>query len=215
MLDQQEQANKFAQVMRCQLCIGCNKKLLRDDGFNLPQPGYIGSKYLKSRILLIGQNPGVSPDYRQGPDKEYSSLLVALRDNPTTDNYSELNAFLSHDIQTWPVHGSYFPLSESGLTLDDIAYFNLVRCRTEENSAPGKLLVQNCVQNHACSWINELDPRVIVCIGKWAYGNLPQDVHDKYHERVTYMNRMRSLSTEERAQNRSEVTNLVRSHLNP
>ncbi|MDQ2774522.1 MAG: hypothetical protein M3Y57_06290 [Acidobacteriota bacterium] len=113
-------------------------------------------------------------------------------------------------IPMWPVHGGYFPLAECGLDLDEIAYCNLVRCRTVENRTPAQQVAKNCTATHLERWLDLLQPAVVVFIGKWA--------HDRARPRVesrriplAFMNRQRSLSIEGRAQNRKAVVELVRS----
>jgi len=52
---------EFAQVIGCKLCSNANDpNLLRDCGENVPQPGYIGSVYDSTGLLLVGQNPGLT-----------------------------------------------------------------------------------------------------------------------------------------------------------
>ena len=65
-------------------------------------------------------------------DREYTAALRALRDSPTEQEYARLQVILNRFIQKWPVQNS-FPLMECGLSLEDIACLNLVRCRTGVN----------------------------------------------------------------------------------
>jgi hypothetical protein len=205
---------EFARVVSCSSCSILNSKiLLRDDAENVPQPGYIGPQYRETGLLLVGQNPAVPPDRLAFADRIYTAALRAIRNEPTEEVYDTLQSILADFIPQWPVHGEYFPLAECGLSLDDIAYFNLVRCRTVNNSDPGGRIASKCIQEHFTRWLNLLAPRVVIFVGKWA--------HDKGSRFVSamqipysYINRQRSLSSSERKSNRAEVVALVRNACN-
>ena len=134
----------------------------------MPQPGYIGVGYQRTKLLLVGQNPAVPPAILQQKDREYTASLRALRAVPTSKNYDELRVILSGFIPNWPVHGQYFPLEECRLSLDEIAYFNLVRCRTQGNAPPHAAVATNCQSMFFGSWLEMLSPRGVVFIGSWA-----------------------------------------------
>lgn len=119
-----------------------------------------------------------------------------------------LNKVLLDFVPEWPVAGNYFPLNECRLRLDDIAYFNVVRCRTHSNSIPGSYVVRNCLE-HFERWLDQLQPRVLVFIGKWAH-DAAAELATRRSIPVAFMNRERSLSSFERSRNRQEVVELVR-----
>jgi hypothetical protein len=98
---------EFAMMIKCSRCSkATDKNLLRDAGENVPQPGYIGPAYDRTRLLLVGQNPAVPPIQLVKRDKFYTAALRALRDDPTEQNYASLQSVLRDFIPTWPVHGS-------------------------------------------------------------------------------------------------------------
>ncbi|RPJ48309.1 MAG: hypothetical protein EHM16_03080 [Betaproteobacteria bacterium] len=202
---------EFARVISCKLCTkATDSNPLRDDGENVPQPGYIGSKYRNVRVLLVGQNPG-TPKSLSAQDLPYTAALRALRDEPTTQRYKELRTVLRTFIPQWPVQNNHFPLIESGLTLDDIAYCNIVRCRTTGDGTPRELLSKQCLNEHFVRWLNLLNPKVVVFIGKWAWRQGSSAVGAKGIP-CAFINRQRSLSTTERVENRAQVVALVRKH---
>jgi uracil-DNA glycosylase len=200
---------EFARVIACTRCTcSTDRNLLRDESENVPQPGYIGENYKNTRVLLVGQNPG-TPKSLAAKDLSYTAALRSLRDAPTSESYEHLEAVLASFIPQWPVHGNYFPLRECGLTLNDIAYCNAVRCRTRDDRAPNKLLTSTCISHHFIRWLELLQPRVVVFIGKWAAqqgGAYVAAAGIPY----AYMNRQRSLSSNERTENRESVVQLVR-----
>ena len=201
--------SEFAQVIGCGRCsIAGDRHLLRDDAENVPQPGYVGSGYSVSRVLLVGQNPG-TPKTLAREDLPYTAALRALRDDPSPAQYEALDSLLEAFIPRWPVHGSYFPLAECGLSLRDIAYCNIVRCRTTDDKSPGRATIANCTSTHFARCLAFLEPRVVVFIGKWAAEHGAGPVQ-RAGIPFAFMNRQRSLSSEGRAANRAEVIALVR-----
>lgn len=204
-----ELAEQFSNVINCRLCQNiCVKNLLLDSDLNLPQPGYVGEDYLKSKVLLIGQNPGVSAPSQSHNDIRYNKALDNLK-IPSNRAMTEMQSVLTQIIPSWPVAGKYFPLVDCQLELKDIAYFNLVRCRTKGNSPPNKRMTQMCVNSHVEDWLKFLKPRVVICIGKWSHDRISPKL-DEIGIPHSYMNRMRSLSSEERKENKQRVVALVR-----
>jgi hypothetical protein len=200
---------EFARVVSCTACSPTHSPgLLRDAQENVPQPGYIGPSYWNHRVLLVGQNPG-TPKTLEAEDRPYTAALRDLRDAPSPVTYERLMTELAAFIPKWPVHGNYFPLVEAGLSLQDIAYFNVVRCRTTKDSKPGTHLVGNCVRLHFGRWLEHLAPRVVVFIGKWASDQAAGEV-SRRGITFAFMNRQRSLSSIERARYRESVVRLVR-----
>ncbi|NLE24798.1 MAG: hypothetical protein GX625_05555 [Clostridiaceae bacterium] len=199
----------FSKIINCEKCNSQTASfLLRDRQKNLPQPGYIGSKYQRTRLLLIGQNPGICPPPMIVEDTKYMRALLDLAKYPTQDNYQTLYGILLNFIPSWPVQRNHFPLQALGLGLEDIAYCNVIRCRTENNKKPNKNLTQNCIEEHLLSFIDLVDPSVIVFIGKWAHDQISPFLKSKCIP-MTFMNRDRSLSREKRAANRKAVIGMV------
>jgi uracil-DNA glycosylase len=205
-------AAEFAQVISCTRCtsITC-KKILRDAQENVPQPGFIGDRFPEKRILLVGQNPGVPTAKTAFDDQKYMAALRRVRDQASIDSLSELQVILRRFVPTWPVCGSYFPLQESGLTLDEIAYCNIIRCRTEGNATPSHRMTSECIENHFARWLELLEPRAIIFIGKWAHHRGARFAADR-HIPYDFMNRERSLPSTERLENRQRIAAFVRTH---
>jgi hypothetical protein len=174
---------------------------------NVPQPGYIGTNYGRTGVLLVGQNPGV-PGRLADRDRPYTAALRTLRDDPTPQNYAKLQEVLSRFIRDWPVQGRYFPLKECGLELADIAYFNLVRCRTIDNAPPNAALTNSC-RTHFDRWLDMLKPSVVAFVGKWAYDNA-KAACERRNVPYSFVNRDRKLSGSERQKNRAEVAASVK-----
>ncbi len=206
---------EFAEVVLCKKCQQAEcPKLLRDEQENIPQPGYVGPNYHAVRLLLVGQNPGVDTVGLSDKDRVYTRALRDVGRAPSATTFDSLLSVMMDFVPSWPVHGRYFPLAECRLGLKDIAYCNAVRCRTVGNTTPSKTLARNCVDSHFKRWLDILQPRVVVFIGKWAHEQCHL-ITDAREIPSAYMNRQRSLSSEGRARNRGEVIMLVNRTVSP
>ncbi len=213
MLDLQALADLFAEVVRCAKCSECDvPRLLRDHSFNVPQPGYVGGRYENSRVLFVGQNPGISRKKFHNQDREYADALCVLARHPTPETYGSVCAILEGIMNSWPVNMKHLPLVECSLCLEDIAYLNVVRCRTESDSKPSSLMIENCVSGHLGRWLDLLEPRVVVFLGKWAHDQSSALAVER-HIPHPYINRCRSLSSAERDRNRAKVVEIVNAAL--
>ncbi|MGD0865442.1 MAG: uracil-DNA glycosylase family protein [Rhizomicrobium sp.] len=203
-------AIEFSQIISCTRCttVTCNK-LLRDDQENVPQPGFIGDRFPEKQILLAGQNPGIATAKTARDDQEYTAFLRAVRDGASAATFGELQTVLRRFVPTWPVCRSYFPFEEAGLTLDEVAYCNVVRCRTHHNAPPSKLMVSECTENHFSRWLDILRPRAVVFIGKLARDRGARFARDRQIP-FDFMNRERSLPSEARVENRNRVVAFVK-----
>ena len=202
-------AKEFAQVIACDVC-SRNRypKLLRDNSFNLPQPGYIGANYKNTGILFVGQNPGISQHYAR--DAEFAKSLIEVTQNIDAHSMAKVKNILDKMMPAWDISNKYFPLAECGIELNDIAYINVVRCRTEGNATPRVQITQTCISNHFVRWLDWLKPRVVVCLGKWAHDKIGHELEIRSIPNG-FINRDRSLSSAERRENRQEAGALVRS----
>lgn len=200
--------SEFARVISCSACPPTVGSLLRDSEENVPQPGWVGARYPGNRVLLVGQNPGVPPADLQAADREYTRALRSVRDAPGEETLAHLSAVLLQFVPTWPIHGRYFPLEECGLVLDEIAYFNLVRCRTSSNAAPSASITDACLDRHFGRWLDLLRPRVVVFLGKWAFDRAREEI-ERRGLPCGFINRDRSLPGPERDENRAQVVALV------
>ena len=199
---------EFGNVIGCERCATADVQ--RDESFNLPQPGFIGKNFPAHKVILIGQNPGASPDRFADEDKRYADLLLKLRAEQDAAAYSKLYAFLLEFMRKWQVK-NFFPLAECGLDLEDIAYFNLVRCRTQANAAPGRNVTAACMW-HFINWIEMLSPTVVVCIGKNPYDRIIQYL-EKRGIPCCFINRARDLNNSERQINRNAAAHFVKNTL--
>jgi len=220
MLDRATLPNEFARIINCSQCTTQTcKNLLRDSEENVPQPGFLGIRYEAKRVLMVGQNPAITKSERAlAADQPYTALLRKLRDDPTEGTLRSLLAVARDFMPSWRVHQDYFPLQECGLALDELAYINIVRCRTArfdqrkgklDDTRPNSNVAKQCVESHFTGWVDRLDPRVIIFLGKYAY-DYGSPIAKKKNIPCDYLNRQRSRGAELRTADRNRVAKLVR-----
>ena len=208
-------ANEFAKVVECERCSTNDcRSLLRDSGENVPQPGFVGTAYWHKRILIVGQNPAITKGAASElADRPYTAALRALRDKKTIVTYEELWRITTEFLPTWRVHQDYFPLIECDLSLQDLAYCNIVRCRTARNGdnvPPNDRVAFRCADAHFSRWVQWLEPRAIIFLGKYAYDR-GKEIADRFGVPSDFLNRVRNHPEELRRADRARVAALVRS----
>jgi uracil-DNA glycosylase len=220
MIDHKVWSREFAKVIACSKCsIHTCKNLLRDSEENIPQPGFVGKDYDTKRVLMVGQNPAITKsDSALDADRPYTAELRKLRDSPTTNNLRSLLTVARGFMPSWRVHQDYFPLRECGLTLDQLAYTNIVRCRTArfnlktqklEDTPPNRRVAAQCASLHFTHWVDLLKPRVIIFLGKYAH-DYGASVAMEREIPCGFLNRERSRSPTLRNADRERVAALVR-----
>lgn len=199
----------FCRIINCRDCIGMDR-ILCDNQFNLPQPGYIGVNYPKRKILLIAQNPGICKSYHKlfPQAKKYADLILTFQKSPDKNSFYDLNNFLADFIPQWPIYQK-FPGSEAGIFIEDIAYINLVHCRTKDNQPVPKQATYNCIEAHFEMVLDLLQPKVAIVLGKHPYMFI-KDILDRRNIPNGYINRLRNLPSEERENNRAEIIELLK-----
>lgn len=147
--------------------------LNRDHGLDkLPQPGLVGAHYRPGGILLLGQNPG---NDRTGKglsreDCHQYPLLEQLRDAPDTASALTasrdlMSTLISEVMPTWPIMRNVcLPLlALLRLELQDVAYINLVKFRT--NTSKFKTAIYKASWNLTSRQIELLEPKYIIALG--------------------------------------------------
>lgn len=150
-------------------------KYIRDTGHEMdkvPQPGFIGSRYRRGGLLLIGQNPGndrVANGALSQADQEQYDLLTLLsgsREGHAPQAFNSLMEALGKSVMPkWIIYKNVVkPLLDGlALTLDDVAYTNLMKYHTTGSQLPMSLFRKAWVTTER--QLDLLAPRVIVCLG--------------------------------------------------
>ena len=148
-----------------------------------PQPGYIGKDYERTRIVFLGQNPGAGGkgefDSRAWDIELFKQYLPNFVNNPSSNSFAELNAYLATILLEWPFFKQTefdFPRS-FGLRIEEIAYSNVLPVDSHEELiakriVPHRAIFRYSVERFIGPWLELLAPKVVVVFGKVAGGHL-------------------------------------------
>jgi len=118
-------------------------------------------------VLLVGQNPA-QPKTSAARDQPYMEARRALGHESKLEALARFDATVRSYVKHWPIMQGHFPLEECRLALDDIAFCNVVRYRTDRDTPPGPRVFGACVATHFDHWLTRLAPRVVSFIGRRA-----------------------------------------------
>ncbi len=201
----------FWQVASCKRCsTEDHPGLLRDALTNLPQPGYIGSNYREAKVLLVGKNPDRGFTDPSTEDRDYIEVLLAMRDRPSDQAYANFKSVSEIYMPKWE-YVRAFPFGLSGLRLNDVAFINMVRCRSNRPDARdhhSPQVIKNCITAHFERWLNWLEPNVVISIGKGVHDRISNLLIERniLHR---FIKRSKMSETEQRTEER-EVSTFVR-----
>lgn len=139
----------------------------------VPQFGYVGADYRSLRVLLLGINPGNGPkranDRSQG-DKQMMPALHRFSEIRSPESFLEAQSAYKCVCQSWAVWGRHCDelLTNAGLSIDQIAYSNCLPWRTASESAFGRSTEKQAARLYAIPLVEELEPRIIIAVGKKA-----------------------------------------------
>jgi len=133
-----------------------------EDCQSLPLPGYVGKNYLTKRILFIGQSPG-QPGQRH--DDGYWAGVHHYDKNLTVE---ELRKHYYQGLVRCNI-GVFikFLMGEYGVTFDDIAFTNVVKCAIKNNNYPSEKTIAFWAP-YLSEQLGLLRPKLIVCLGRLA-----------------------------------------------
>lgn len=142
----------------------------RHEGDKLAQPGYVGPSYQPGGLVLVGMNPGGGPQDGLGPaDRDMYSASQAVREaspDELVPAFRLLTARLAEVMPTWKLHRNVVALvlAGTGRTMDDIAYVNLLKWRTDSSSGLSRLYKLSWA-DHTREQIELLAPGHVVGVG--------------------------------------------------
>jgi hypothetical protein len=135
-----------------------------------PQFGYVGTKYAKTHVLLLGINPGngSQTEVRSATDARMMPALVQFAQTPTPENFTRAQEAYKAECQTWHIwkrHCSEI-IGAGKLTLEDVAYSNCLPWRSRSESAFDEAVAERAARLYAYPLIEELRPTVVVALGR-------------------------------------------------
>ncbi len=207
-MSSRQMLKEFIDVISCDKCRQENiTSILNDDDMNIPQPGFIGKNFWQKRILFIDRNPGPPPVKNGLYSSREVNYMKCLRDigkrKETDTSHGSIRNVFQNYFTKHHIYKEVF--QRTNLTLDDVAIFNVVRCRSFENRQPPKKAFRNCIEMHFGKWIKMLSPTLIVSFGKAPYDQIQSETK-RYKIQTKFINRERSLN---KAQRQSEIDNVV------
>lgn len=140
-------------------------------------------------------------------DLPYTAALRALRDRPEEAAYVESSRATGTFMREWSIFQRQVRLDDLGLAREEVAYLNVVRCRTRSDRAPSRRMLATCTDRHLARWLALLAPRAVVFLGEWARKHAARlfEAHLPY----ATINRSRSRTKNEREADRVAVRTLV------
>ncbi|MGO9743949.1 MAG: hypothetical protein ACLPN5_21020 [Roseiarcus sp.] len=139
------------------------------------QPGYVGRNYVRGGVLLIGQNPGNGSNSMQAEGDNCQELALAKFRTASAEQLSKAMVELMQRLEqgvmpTWSIVRNVVSplLTALDLRLDQVAYTNLVKFRTSDLKV--RLPEVRKSQQHTLLQIGLLEPRLIIRLGKTAFG---------------------------------------------
>ena len=169
-----------------------------------PQFRPVGTSYQAGGVLFAQINPGhigrltsIEIDQRyqkgfsrqlahhkQGVTSELLSLQNAFSENPSIENWVQLNSAYNNavcKVWGWPPGKYLKSIEKHGVNIAEIALINLVQCPVPKDKYT-KRLFSNCWELHTKRLIETLKPRLIVAQGKASFNFLQeQDLNRCVH----------------------------------
>ena len=152
------------------ICATCLSEVAEGD---LPQPGWVGSRYEPCEgILFVMQNPGAAPkNYKEERDSCMQTELLLFKNSNTLAAYERLAQVFLEDAtgrnkwkQPWKKWSH--PVSKIVSDPQEMAWLNVVKVRTKGNAALSLSQVRHGISHHLTVEIESLNPALVVTIGK-------------------------------------------------
>lgn len=135
----------------------------------IPQFGYVGNRYSSRRVLFLGINPGNGNDESpSAADAQMMPVLEIFMKEKTPDSFRAAQSSYQIQCETWPIWKRHCSevLGAGGLSMDEIAYSNCLPWRTNSQSKFDDFVGRNAAVLYAYPLIEELQPTIVVALGK-------------------------------------------------
>ena len=137
----------------------------------IPQFGYVGTQFDQSRVLLLGINPGNGNDLvRSRQDNTMMPALHRFAADVSITSFIQAQKAYKSVCQSWPIWRRHCSevIGAGKLSFEDIAYSNALPWRTASESNFDDAVGKKAAKNYVYPLIEELQPRVIIAMGKKA-----------------------------------------------
>ena len=134
-----------------------------------PQPGFVGRNYFKSnsRIVVMGINPGLGKNFESSDERLFNSIL-SLERRPTKKNFKLVMNTYEENMPEWTIFSRWNILDRLSLTLDEIAYLNVLPVNTEVACDSTRLnpVYEYAISNFTSRQLKLLRPNAVLNLGK-------------------------------------------------
>lgn len=135
----------------------------------IPQPGFVGSNYRRGGLLFVAMNPGGGADENDPDDHKIYSALQRLRNADAkvrNEAFDEANVVHRLIVPEWKIWANFVSpiLRCTGITMQEVAYINLLKWRTQKSSGLERLYGLSW-EAHTCRQVEALAPGAVVAIG--------------------------------------------------
>lgn len=137
----------------------------------LPQFGFVGPRFSERRVLFLGINPGNGPrSVRNAGDERTMPTLEAFAANPTPETFQRTQNAYREVCEQWRMWGHECSelLQAVGLSIDEVGFTNVLPWRTASTSQFHKSVSRKTASLYVGPYLEELQPRLIVAVGKKA-----------------------------------------------
>jgi hypothetical protein len=153
-------------IVKADAQMKCMGSTFRDQP--IPQPGFIGENY--SGFLIVASNPGMGDRSTVAHDDEIYGLYKKYAERPSIEAFSELNSSLTNKLPLITKGTnllSYRMLTIAGLHPSEIAYMNVVKCKSDPGNpdpllAVGKDAAQTCALHFLKKQTDLLRPIAVI-----------------------------------------------------
>jgi len=135
----------------------------------IPQPGFVGSNYRRGGILFIAMNPGGGADEHDFDGRLIYATLQHLRASDVEARnaaFDQMNKTHQQIVPQWKICANFVSpvLKCTGQTLQDVAYINLLKWRTQKSSGLDCLYGLSW-DAHTHKQVEALAPGAVIAVG--------------------------------------------------
>jgi hypothetical protein len=181
-------------------------------------PPFMGEKYNRKGLLLLGINPGVgkSNNLNQGDELLYTplSLFKDSEDNIDEIYWQKFVPAFVKAKKTFPIYSQHVEpsLLAAKKELEQICYLNILQYRCNKNNYPkGKKdldkIMPKTINNFAKPFLSLADPGMVVFLGQWVKNQIYNYWDDFPYEHVVWDREQ--ASTERRELSRKKCLNVL------
>ena len=181
-------------------------------------PPFMGKKYKRKGLLLLGINPGVaiSDDLNTGDELLYTplSLFKNSKDNIDEIYWQQFVPTFVKAKKTFPIYRQHVEpsLMAAKKELEQICYLNILQYRCNKNNYPkGKKdldkIMPKTINSFAKPFLSLADPGMVVFLGQWVKNQIHNFWDDFPYEYVVWDREQ--ASTERRELSRKKCLNVL------